>query len=206
MRSESVYGTIYTEHKGANMTMLTAREDYINFTQWCRDLVSMTDSKQSREDFLFQAIRHGIHDLKPVYSGYTSLAAIKAFGGRVTHMTREHYNGRANSSRKIIQMIREGVADEDLFDFVLKSCKVHYTTKEENQRLVQYQNAENYSWQEGYRKAGIKLVRYDGIKTWYLIDGIKYYKSKLELADILGVTLYRLDRLIEGKGEELAIF
>jgi hypothetical protein len=186
--------------------MITAREDYVNFSQWCRDLVSMVGNTQSREEFLFQAIRHGIHDLRPIYSGYTSIGAIKTFKGKTTHMTREHYNGRANSSRNIIRMIREGISDTDLLDFVLESCKVHYTTKEENIRLIPYQTQSDYTWQEGYKKANIKLVRFDGIKTWYLIDGIKYYKSKQELSDILDVTLYRLDRLIEAKGEELAIF
>ena len=178
------------------------REDYQGFANYCINLVNMKDT---RDEFVFQSIRHGIHDLRPIYSGYTSIAAIKAHNGRVTKMCKEHFNGRANSSRRIMQMIRDKTTLPTLIDFIKESCKVHYTTSEENMRLVEYQNKENYNWMDAYNFAGIKLVKFEGAKIWYKIDGIKYFKTKNELQELFGVTLYKLDSMIEEKGEELII-
>ena len=178
------------------------REDYEGFANYCIGLVNMAGI---RDEFIFQSIRHQIHDLKPIYSGYTSWAAIKMYNGRVTKMTKEHYNGRANSAREIIQMIKDKVGYQELLNFIKKSCNVHYTTPEENISLVPYQNKENYNWEEAYAAAGIKLVPFQGVKIWYKIDGIKYIKTKLELQEFFGVGLYKLDSMIQEKGEEILI-
>jgi len=180
----------------------SAREDYEGFANYC---VSLSNLVNVRDEFIFQAIRHQIHDLKPIYSGYTSLAAIKMYNGRMTKMTKEHYNGRANSARKIIQMIKDKVQYQELLNFIKKSCNVHYTTAEENMRLVEYQNKENYNWEDAYAAAGIKLVQYQGVKIWYKIDGVKYYKTKQELQEFFDCSLYCLDRMIDEKGEEIVI-
>ena len=181
---------------------LPVREDYEAFANFCIGLVGLVGV---REEHIFQSIRHQIHDLKPIYSGYASRAAIKMYNGRVTKMTKEHYNGRANSARQIIQMIKDKVQYQQLLNFIKKSCNVHYTTPEENMSLVPYQNKENYNWEEAYAAAGIQLIPFNGVKIWYKIDGIKYIKTKQELQDLFGVSLYKLDSMIEEKGEEILI-
>lgn len=190
-------------------TILSIREDYESFANFCIILVGLLKNNlyHIREEFVFQTIRHGIHDLKPIYSGYSSIAAIKKHNGRTTHMCREHYHSRAICARKIVEIIKttKELEFQDLVDFIKESCKVHYTTSEENNKLAQYQNKENYDWKEAYKTLDIHLVKYDGIKTWYKVDGIKYYKTKQEIQDILGLTLYGLDNLIEEKGDDILI-
>lgn len=181
------------------------REDYEGFAHFCISLVGLEGLPGVREEHIFQSIRHQIHDLKPIYSGYASHAAIKMYKGRITKMTKEHYNGRANSARQIIQMIKDKVGYQELLKFIKKSCNVHYTTPEENMKLVPYQNKENYNWKESYDAAGIKLVPFTGVKIWYKIDGIKYNKTKQELQEFFGVSLYKLDSMIEEKVEEILI-
>jgi hypothetical protein len=181
---------------------VAVREDYEAFANFCIGLVGLVGV---REEHIFQSIRHQIHDLKPIYSGYTSHAAIKMYKGRLTKMTKEHYNGRANSAREIVQMIKNKVGYQELLNFIKKSCNVHYTTPEENMKLVPYQNKENYNWEEAYAAAGIKLVKYQGIKIWYKIDGVKYYKTKKELQEFFDCSLYCLDGMIDEKGEEIVI-
>lgn len=190
-------------------TILSIREDYVAFANFCIMLVGLlkTNSHYIREEFIFQAIRHGIHDLKPIYSGYSSIAAILKHNGRITHMCREHYHSRAIRARQIIHMIKStnDLDFQELVDFIKESCKVHYTTAEENTKLAAFQIKENYDWKEAYKTLGIHLAKYDGIKTWYKINGIKYYKTKQEIQDILGLTLYALDNIIEEKGDDILI-
>jgi hypothetical protein len=186
----------------------STRDDYERFVYFCIELVNIANRTKKYEDYTFNTIRHGIHDLRSIYSGFTSIEAIEKFKGRITPMTEEHYNGRANCAREIIEIIRGGGNSVDvkfLVEFVKESCKVHYTTAAENNRLKEFQNKKGYIWQEGYRQAGIKLVRYDGIKTWYQIKGVKYYKTKNELREIFCLSRWNLDLMIEAKGEEIVI-
>lgn len=184
------------------------RDEYEDFAEYCVLQVNIANQYSKHEERVFHAIRHGLHDLRSIYSGFASIAAIEKFNGRITPMTEEHYNGRANCAKKIIEMIRAAGDSLDiklLVDFIKESCKVHYTTAEENNRLVKFQNKPGYNWAEGYRLAGITLVKYSGIQIWYQIKGIKYFKTKNELRDIFDVSLWTLDRMIEAKGEEIVI-
>ena len=187
------------------MTETTRRDDYEGFVRVCFVLHEMCTARGVDLDWAYGMIRHTLHDLKPIYSGYTSLQAIKEFKGLTTLMTREHYNGRANCAKKILNMIETNESSSDIFDFVMESCKVHYTTHAENMELVKYQNNDDLTWEQAYAEAGVKLVRYDGIKNWYEIEGIRYYKSKKELMDIFDVSTYKLDKLISNQGKELMI-
>jgi len=187
------------------MTETSRREDYAGFVDYCAGIYRISVDRNMDLGWAYSTIRHILHDLKPIYSGYTSLKAIKKFNGLTTLMTREHYNGRANSSAKILDMIESRASKEELFEYVIESCKVHYTTYDENIALVPYQNDNNYTWQEAYAKVGIKLVRYDGIKNWYKVNGIKYYMGQKELCELLDVNLYQLNKIIEDQGKEIVI-
>lgn len=182
------------------------REDYEKFAEWC--LLQKDIVKQDKNKYFWTArsIANNLYDLRSIYSGYTSLEAIRKFNGRTTKMTREHYNGRAKCSNNILEMIINDCDMNSLVAYIKESCKVHYTTKEENIALAKYQNTEDYDWQKTYKDVGIKLVRYDGIKNWYKIEGIKYHKSKPELMELFGVSSYKLEKMIQDQGEELMIF
>jgi len=188
-------------------TDLSIRGDYAAFANYCTQLVNLLKNNLAREEHVFQSIRQGIYDLKPIYSGYASVEAIKKYNGKIKKMCKEHYNGRAMCARKIIEYIKFSnvVNLSYLVNYIKKSSMVHYTTSEENNRLVKFQNKPGYNWEEAYKAAGIILVKYDGIQTWYLIKGIKYYKTKQELKDMFNCTLYAVDNMIEAKGQDIII-
>ncbi len=90
--------TVYLSKKDVNMTETSRREDYAGFVDYCAGIHRISVDRNMDLGWAYSTIRHILYDLKPIYSGYTSLKAIEKFNGLTTLMTREHYNGRANSS------------------------------------------------------------------------------------------------------------
>lgn len=121
-------------------------------------------------------ITDGIYQCKPVHSGLVSKSAEHL---TVSKITKEHYHSRKRCARKIFAMLDEGATLDQLTDFIIEACSVHYVTKAENHLLVRYQkDIENYpTWQEQYAAAGIELVPYikkSVQKYVYIIDEIEY--------------------------------
>lgn len=141
----------------------------------------------------------------PIYSGYSSIAAIKEFNGKTTKMTKEHYNSRTRMAHVILDKVIAGETADKLVFTIKEAVKVHYTTKTENQLLTKHQRSDEYDWKTAYEKVGIQLVPFSGIKRWYQIDGIKFYKSKKDLQLILNVGKTKLERIIEDSGEDLVV-
>lgn len=121
-------------------------------------------------------ITDGIYQCKPVHSGLVSKSAAHL---TVSKITKEHYHSRKRCARKIFAMLDEGATIDQLTDFIIEACSVHYVTKAENNLLVRYQkDIENYpTWRDQYAAAGIELVPYvkKSVKKYvYIINGIEY--------------------------------
>ncbi len=121
-------------------------------------------------------ITDGLYQCKPVHSGLVSKSAEHL---TVSKLTKEHFYSRARCASKIFQMLDAGTTEDQLTDFIIEACSVHYVTKLENTLLVRYQqDTENYpTWQEQYAAAGIELVPYvkkSAKKNVYIIHGIEY--------------------------------
>jgi len=139
-------------------------------------------------------ITDGIYQCKPVHSGLVSKSAAHL---TVSKITKEHYHSRKRCARKIFAMLDEGATIDQLTDFIIEACSVHYVTKAENNLLVRYQkDIENYpTWQDQYAAAGIELVPYvkKSVKKYvYIIDGIEYTSSK-EVAKAYSVSSATVD-------------
>jgi len=130
-------------------------------------------------------ITDGYYQCKPIHSGLVSKNAQHL---TVAKITKDHFYSRKRSARKIFEMMDAGASIEELYDFIVLSCSVHYVTKRENLDLIPFQkNIKDYpTWQEQYAAAGIELVPYvkkNARKYVYIINGIEY-KSLTEAAAV----------------------
>lgn len=90
--------------------------------------------------------------------------------------TPEHYYSRSKCGEEIVTAIGNGASFEEVRDLIIKSCSIHYTTKEENTKLGKLKHL-NYP--DNYEFLGIKLVPYVKLsqKYVYIIDGVEYNSS-----------------------------
>lgn len=135
-------------------------------------------------------ITDGIYQCKPVHSGLVSKSAQHL---TVSKITKEHYHSRKRCARKIFAMLDEGATEDQLTDFIIEACSVHYVTNAENRLLVRYQkDIENYpTWQDQYAAAGIELIPYvkKSVKKYvYIINGIEY-KNVSDVMETYGCTM-----------------
>jgi hypothetical protein len=121
-------------------------------------------------------ITDGLYQCKAVHSGLVSKSAEHL---TVSKLTKEHFYSRARCAVKIFQMLDDGTSENQLVDFIIEACSIHYVTKRENIDLIPFQkNIKDYpTWQEQYAAAGIELVPYvkkSAKKNVYIIHGIEY--------------------------------
>lgn len=106
-----------------------------------------------------QGLRNQIFDIGGVYTGYTSKLAIST-GLPKSKLTEEHIYPRMKSTRYIIHVLStRNISHKRLAALIKSRCRVHITTKQENMALVPHQKDEQYHWREGYKKAGIELIK-----------------------------------------------
>lgn len=174
--------------------------------------------RQEKDDARFirlkaDELRQFIHECGQHHTGYISKEALRVIemkqAGTKTseRVTLEHFNSRLNSAKKIVKFILESPLEgielyEEVYELVLKSCRVHKTTAEENQRLTAIQHDPRYvnaGWREQYKAAGIELV-YSGTRFHI---GNKEYRcfSKRDLMELFNLSTYRLEKML--KNEEL---
>lgn len=169
--------------------------------------------RKEREDERFirlkaDEMRQFIHECGTHHTGYISKEALRVMKMKAAsvktseRVTLEHFNSRLNSAKKIVRFILESPLPEgpelyeEIYELVLKSCRVHKTTAEENQRLTRIQHDPQYvdaGWRVQYAAAGIELV-YSG--TEFEHDG-KIYRcfAQNERKAMFGLTTYQLVKL-----------
>lgn len=175
--------------------------------------------RQERDDARFirlkaDEMRQFIHECGQHHTGYISKEALRVIQMKQSgvktseRVTLEHFNSRLNSAKKIVKFILDWEGNvtpelyEEIYELVLRSCRVHKTTAEENQRLTLIQHDPKYahaSWREQYKAAGIELV-YSGTRFHI---GNKEYRcfSKRDLMELFNLSTYRLEKML--KNEEL---
>lgn len=134
-------------------------DDYETLVDW---LFCQSTFLHKEEYYLItvSAFRNLIFDMKPIYSGYASKAAIELHDGALSKMTSEHYNPRQKMSQKIVGMVRDKASKEDVLSALIEACKVHKVTSDENTALRPYQRKEDYVPEEAYAALKIELVPY----------------------------------------------
>ena len=98
-------------------------------------------------------VAEGLHRVRAIHSGLISVEANK----REAKWCKEHYYGRQASGEKIVEQIKKGKSDAFILRLVKSRSRVHYTTPQEN---ISLRNYSHLHWREGYRQAGITLVKF----------------------------------------------
>lgn len=188
------------------MTKTSKRQDYRLTGAWAVRLATIVKDDSTFHQHAVDTLRNNLFDLAPIYSGYASKAAIAEHGGKLTKMTWEHYHPRQKMARVILAMAMEG-ADLDSLELVIReACMCHRTTAGENTALVPYQKREDYVWEEAYASVGIELVQWNGVETWFEVDGEKHWGTKRELMAKFGVGEFKLNRMITASGSNMDNF
>jgi hypothetical protein len=113
--------------------------------------------KDNPEDFKEATglVAEGLHRTKPIHSG---LISEKCASNRSTEkICKEHYFGRLASAKKIMSEIAKGRSFKRLVALARSRSRVHYTTKDENQKLRAYGHL---FWREAYKEVGTNLIPY----------------------------------------------
>ena len=107
-----------------------------------------------------------VYELTKRHSGFTSKSLCIFDEGEWKRNTRlkktnEHYHSRQRTAVELITMVRDGATFEEMCQFLYKTSACHHVSPEENHRLAQIQNCDQYkdkTWKEQYEIAGIELV------------------------------------------------
>jgi hypothetical protein len=129
--------------------------------------------KDNDEDFKFVTglIAEGLHRTPPIHTGLISEECANRNKG--DRKTKEHYFGRLESAKVIMDQIAKNKSFDRIIAVVKSRSRVHYTTPEENTRLKNYGHL---FWREAYRRAGINLIPYvkKNKKYVYIIEDVVY--------------------------------
>lgn len=129
--------------------------------------------KDNDEDFKFVTglIAEGLHRTPPIHTGLISEECANRDKG--ARKTKEHYFGRLQSAKIIMDQIAQCKSFDRIVAVVKSRSRVHYTTPEENTRLKKYGHL---FWREAYEQAGIKLIPYvkANKKYVYIIENVVY--------------------------------
>lgn len=190
------------------------RIPYDVFMKHIKYFVMQVRAERNDERFIrlkADEMRQFIHECGQHHTGYISVEALrvmdlKARGFKTPErVTLEHFNSRLNSAKKIVQHILDWEESDyieelydEIYDLVLRSCRVHKTTAEENQLLTAIQHDPKYvnaGWREQYKAANIELV-YCG--TSFRMGTTEYRCfSKRDLMELFNVSAYRLEKMIK---------
>lgn len=117
-------------------------------------------------------IGNGIHDMPHMWTGFESVESIKSRKEKQGYCpTDEHFYPRQYAGEYIM---RRAIRDGDEFTMktlarlLYKFCRVNKVTKQENNRLTQYQKADTFSYpKRSYRQAEITLEKVGKGKDMY---------------------------------------
>lgn len=113
-------------------------------------------------NILARVVGNMIFDMSPVWSGYKSKALLAAEAqDPSTKKCAEHFYPRQVAGWRVVEhMCRyRGISKSRLFDMLSVFTQVHYTTADENTRLVPFQKYGTFiSPEHSYKQAGIDLV------------------------------------------------
>lgn len=156
----------------------TSSEAYtLNVYYTALGVVNDTSKREVSTDELYargRTIANTVYDLKGIYSGMVSVAALlQRYDRMVAKMaqkqwTGEHYVTRKEAGKQVLDWAVQhpdfvNVTFGELVEKLNEFRRVHYTTSEENQRLRKYQNSDEYAtFEESYAAAGIVLVNWPG--------------------------------------------
>lgn len=146
-------------------------------------------------EFITGLIAEGIYRMPHQHTGLISKACQET--GRKCH---EHYWGRKDSAYKIIDQIRKNKSENRILSIIKSRSRVHYTTSEENTRLIKYSNL---FWRNAYKLAGIELIKYvpKSRKYNYLIDG-KNYDNKKDILNDYNIDINQIDYRCRSKSKK----
>ena len=117
----------------------------------------------SELNILARNIGNALFDMTAVWSGYKSQALLDAEAlDPKTKKCSEHFYPRQVAGWRIVEhMIRYGgIKKAKLIEYVLCFNRVHYTTSDENNALVQFQKYGVFTTPEhAYEQAGVVLVK-----------------------------------------------
>lgn len=112
---------------------------------------------------LARTIGNSLFDMSAIWSGYKSKELIKAEASNPkAKKCAEHFYPRQVSGWRIVEhMIRyRGISKSKLIQLIEVFTQVHYTTPEENTRLVPYQKYGVFiSPEHSYKEANVELVK-----------------------------------------------
>jgi len=166
------------------------RKDYEGVVRWVINQKEHLHD-ESHKLITINSLRNLIFDLKTIWTGYASKAAIKKHNGRISNMTPEHYNPRQRMAEKIVEAVIENRSFDTILELLLDACKIHYVTNEENKKLIPLQRADNYVMEDAYSICKIELVPHTpkrGRKANCVQFRDIVYNSPKEAAKALNVT------------------
>ena len=156
--------------------------EYVEFVRIVRVLVPLIHDDVS-EKLIVSMIRGQLFHLPDILTGMVSIEAQDLEWNK---RTKEHFYGRTESARRLIQEIKQNPARSDtaLVAFVKSRCRVHQVTSKQNQDLKTYHSLNpNAHWRKAYAACGITLIKPERKQKYiYFIDGVAY-NSLQEIAD-----------------------
>jgi hypothetical protein len=178
------------------------KKDYEGLIDWIINQRAFL-VQETHELITINALRNLIFDMKSIYTGYSSKAAIELHNGRISDMTPEHFNPRQRAAEKIVAAVKAGSSKQELVEMLLNSCKIHYVTCDENRALMPLQSQEYYEAEKAYAELGIELVLHSGAKKGkkpkqIVINGI-IYDSAESVAQQFDITVPTVYSRLSGK-------
>ena len=119
---------------------------------------------------LARDISNSLYDATHKPTGMVSIEALQQFGFQKSKYTSEHFYARQGACEYIIEQMYEKGDSFTFLHFVeilSKIRQVHWTTSDENMRLIPFQKANKntvFDWEHTYVNAGILLVNYNEAK------------------------------------------
>ena len=114
-------------------------------------------------NILARTIGNSLFDMTAKWSGYKSKELIaQEKKDPSTKKCAEHFYPRQVAGWYIVQhLVRyKGMSKAKLIDFIMMFNQIHYTTSEENTRLVPFQKSGIFTTPEhAYKQAGVELIK-----------------------------------------------
>lgn len=112
---------------------------------------------------LARTIGNSLFDMNATWSGYKSkeLIAAEAINPKAKKCAEHFYPRQVAGWRIVEHIIRYGsISKQKLIEMINVFCQVHYTTSDENSRLVPFQKYGIFiSPEHSYREANVELVK-----------------------------------------------
>lgn len=164
------------------------------------------DMIEFRRKTFIRNLRNEIYDTGKIFTGQISIQAYLDWKQQNLTPCKEHFFNRARSSRelfeKIVEWNEKKITTNQLTEFMILCCSIHYTTPEENKMLEPIQNDESLSHltpDEIYDKAGIvKIIKPSVTKKVLIVHGI-YYNNIKEIAEHHYISQIEVNKMFKNK-------